>query len=61
MIRLAIICLIVAGVSALLGFGGVAGTFVGIAKILFFIALGLFILFIILGVMAGKKVSKMID
>ena len=61
MIRLAIICLIVAGVAALLGFGGVAGTFVGIAKILFFIALGLFILFIILGVMAGKKVSKMID
>jgi len=61
MIRLAIICLIVAGVAALLGFGGVAGAFVGIAKILFFIALGLFILFIILGVMAGKKVSKMID
>ena len=61
MIRLAIICLIVAGVAALLGFGGVAGTFVGIAKILFFIALGLFILFIILGVMAGKKVSKIID
>ncbi len=61
MIRLAIICLIVAGVAALLGFGGVAGTFVGIAKILFFIALGLFVLFIILGVMAGKKVSKIID
>lgn len=61
MIRLAIICLIVAGVAALLGFGGVAGTFVGIAKILFFIAIALFALFVVLGLLAGKGISKMVD
>ena len=61
MIRLAIICLIVAGVAALLGFGGVAGTFVGIAKILFFVAIALFALFAVLGLLAGKGISKMVD
>lgn len=61
MIRLAIICLIVAGVAALLGFGGVAGTFVGIAKILFFVAIALFALFVVLGLLAGKGISKIVD
>jgi len=61
MIRLAIICLVIAAVAALLGFGGVAGTFVGIAKIFFFIAIALFAIFLVLGVLAGKKISKIID
>lgn len=61
MIRLAIMCLIIAAVAALLGFDGVAGTFVGIAKILFFIALALFAIFLVLGVLAGKNISRMID
>ena len=43
MIKLAIISLVIAAVLALLGFGGAAGTFVGIAKILFFIALAVFV------------------
>ena len=61
MIRLALICLVIAGVLALLGFGGAAGTFVGIAKVLFFIAIALFALFLILGIIAGRKVGKMLD
>ena len=61
MIRLAILCLVIAGVAALLGFGGIAGTFVGIAKILFFIALALFAFFLVLGLLAGRKISKALD
>ena len=35
MLQLAITCLIIALIAAILGFGGIAGSFVGIAKILF--------------------------
>ena len=48
-------------VLALLGFGGAAGTFVGIAKILFFIALAVFVVFLVLGILAGKGVKDAID
>ena len=54
MIKLAIISLVIAAVLALLGFGGAAGTFVGIAKILFFIALAVFVVFLVLGILAGN-------
>lgn len=39
MLRLAVICLVVALIAALLGFGGIAGSFVGVAKILFIVFL----------------------
>lgn len=61
MIKLAIISLVIAAMLALLGFGGAAGTFVGIAKILFFIALAVFVLFLVLGLVAGKKVKDRLD
>ncbi|HZV18855.1 MAG TPA: DUF1328 domain-containing protein [Sphingobium sp.] len=61
MIRLAIICLVIALVAALLGFGGIAGAFVGLAKILFFVAIGLFVIFLVLGLLAAKGISKAID
>jgi len=61
MIRLAILCLLIALVAALLGFGGVAGAFVGLAKILFFIAIALFAIFLVLGLLAGRSISKAID
>lgn len=57
MIKLALISLVIAAVLALLGFGGAAGTFVGIAKILFFIAIALFIVFALLALFAGRKIS----
>ena len=61
MIRLAILCLLIALVAALLGFGGVAGAFIGLAKILFFIAIALFAIFLVLGLLAGRSISKAID
>jgi uncharacterized membrane protein YtjA (UPF0391 family) len=44
MLRLAIACLIIALILAVLGFGGVAGSFVGVAKILFVVFLILAVL-----------------
>ncbi|CAM2926499.1 DUF1328 domain-containing protein [Rariglobus hedericola] len=41
--------LVIALIAAALGFGGIAGTAVGIAKILFFVFLVLFILSLIFG------------
>ncbi len=61
MLKLAVISLVIAGVLALLGFGGAAGTFVGIAKILFFIAVALFVIFLVLGILAGKGVKNALD
>lgn len=61
MLKLAVISLVIAGVLALLGFGGAAGTFVGIAKILFFIAIALFVIFLVLGILAGKGVKNALD
>lgn len=39
MLQLAIACLVIALIAALLGFGGLAGSFVGVAKILFVVFL----------------------
>ena len=61
MIKLAIICLVVALIAAILGFGGVAGTFAHIAVWLFVIAAILFVLFLVLGLFAGKKVKDSVD
>lgn len=49
MLSWAIAFLIIAIVAAALGFGGIAGTATGIAKILFVVFLVLFILSFILG------------
>ena len=61
MIRLAIIALVIATVLAVLGFGGAGGTFVGIAKLLFGIAIALFLIFLVLGLLAGKGIKDAID
>jgi uncharacterized membrane protein YtjA (UPF0391 family) len=39
MLQLAVACLIIALIAAVLGFGGIAGSFVGVAKILFVVFL----------------------
>ncbi|MBN2024362.1 MAG: DUF1328 domain-containing protein [Pirellulales bacterium] len=44
MLQLAIACVIIALIAALLGFGGIAGSFVGAAKILFVVFLVLAVL-----------------
>ncbi|MCC2602254.1 DUF1328 domain-containing protein [Sphingopyxis yananensis] len=57
MFKWALIFAILALVAGLLGFGGMAGAFAGIAKILFFVGLAFVVLFLILAVTAGKKIS----
>ena len=49
MLSWAITFLIIALIAAVLGFGGLAGTAVGIAKILFFVFLVLFVVSLIFG------------
>ena len=44
MLQLAIACLVIALLAAVLGFGGIAGSFVGVAKILFVVFLILAVL-----------------
>ena len=61
MLKLAITFLVVGLILGALGFGGIGGSFVGIAKILFFIAIALFVIFLVLGLVAGKSVKNAID
>ncbi|BCA62919.1 MULTISPECIES: DUF1328 family protein [Sphingomonas] len=61
MLKLAITFLVIGAVLALLGFGGIGGAFIGIAKILFFIAIALFVIFLVLGLLAGKGIKNAID
>ncbi|MEG8021106.1 DUF1328 domain-containing protein [Sphingomonas aerolata] len=61
MLKLAITFLIIGLVLALLGFGGVGGAFIGIAKVLFFIAIALFVIFLVLGLLAGRGIKNAID
>lgn len=61
MLKWAVIFLVVGLILGAVGFGGIGGAFVGIAKILFFIAIALFAIFLALGLMAGKAVKDVID
>ena len=54
MLSWAITFLVIALIAAVLGFGGIAGTAVGFAKILFFVFLVLFVVSLIFG---GRKPS----
>ena len=49
MLYWAITFLVIALIAAVLGFGGIAGTAVGIAKLLFFIFLVLFVIALVFG------------
>ncbi|HVQ08971.1 MAG TPA: DUF1328 domain-containing protein [Allosphingosinicella sp.] len=57
MIKWALIFLVAALVLAALGFGGLAGAAVGIAKFLFFVALAIFVITLLLGVTAYRKAT----
>ena len=56
MLGWALTFLVIALIAALLGFGGIAGTAVGIAKIIFFVAIILFLISAIAGAMRGRAV-----
>ena len=61
MLKFAFLFLVIGLVLGVLGFGHIAGAFVGIAKILFFIALAIFLILLVLGLMAGKAVKDTLD
>ena len=53
----ALVFFIIAIIAALLGFTGIATGAATIAKWLFFIAVAIFVIFLILGLMTGEAVS----
>lgn len=55
MLGWAITFLIVALVAAVLGFGGVAGTAMEAAKIVFFVAVALFLVSAVIGALRGRS------
>ncbi|NVJ62255.1 MAG: DUF1328 domain-containing protein [Gammaproteobacteria bacterium] len=58
MLRWSLIFLAIAFLSALFGFGGIAGVAVSLAKISFFIFLVLFVITLIAHLFSGRKVSR---
>lgn len=55
MLRWSLIFFVVALVAAVLGFGGIAGGAMDIARVLFFIFIVLFIVSLLYGLMSGRK------
>lgn len=51
----AITFLIIALIAAVLGFGGIAGTAVSIAKLIFFVAIILFAISLVYGLITGRR------
>jgi uncharacterized membrane protein YtjA (UPF0391 family) len=58
MIKLAFVFLVIGLIAGLLGFTGVAGASFAIAKFLFFIAIAIFLVLLVLGVTIFKKVTS---
>jgi uncharacterized membrane protein YtjA (UPF0391 family) len=58
MLRWAFLFLVVALIAALFGFGGIASAAAGIAKVLFFIAIAIFLVMVMLGMAVGRKVTS---
>lgn len=57
MLRWALIFAVIAIIAGLLGFTGIAGTSMGIAKTLFFVFLVIFVVLLLAGLFVGRKVS----
>jgi uncharacterized membrane protein YtjA (UPF0391 family) len=55
MLRWSSVFLVIAIIAAALGYGGIAADAAEIAKVLFFIFLGIFVVTLILGLIAGQK------
>lgn len=55
MLRWAIAFLVIALVASVFGFGGIAGTAISIAQLIFYVAIILFVIAIIGGVFAGRR------
>lgn len=57
MLKWALIFFVISLVAALLGFGGIASGAAAIAKILFYIAIALFVVFLVIGLLAVKAIK----
>jgi uncharacterized membrane protein YtjA (UPF0391 family) len=55
MLRWAVIFLVIGLIAGLLGFTGVAGTSIAIAKTLFYIFMVIFLVLLLLGLFAARK------
>lgn len=55
MLGWALTFLVIALIAAALGFGGIAGTAVGIAKLIFFVAIILFVVSLVYGLFTGRR------
>ncbi|MDQ0511937.1 DUF1328 domain-containing protein [Ancylobacter amanitiformis] len=55
MLGWALTFLVVALIAAVLGFGGIAGTAIEIAKIIFFVAIILFLVSAVVGLLRGRS------
>ncbi|MGN6515390.1 MAG: DUF1328 domain-containing protein [Rhizomicrobium sp.] len=58
MLRLALLFLILGIIAAILGFGGIAGASFAIAKTLVWIFLVIFLIFLVLGLVAARRVTR---
>jgi uncharacterized membrane protein YtjA (UPF0391 family) len=57
MLKWALIFLVIALIAGLLGFTGIAGTSMAIAKTLFFVFLVIFLVLLLTGLFLGRKVA----
>lgn len=57
MLRLALLFFVISIVAGVLGFGGLSIAAASLARILFFVALVVFVIFLLLGLMAGRSVG----
>lgn len=57
MLKWALVFFVISLIAGLFGFTGVASGAAAIAKILFYIAIALFLLFLVLGVFAAKSLK----
>jgi uncharacterized membrane protein YtjA (UPF0391 family) len=57
MLKWALVFFIIAIVAALFGFTGIAAGAATIAKWLFFIAIAIFVIFLVLGLLAGRAIT----
>ncbi|MBL8975419.1 MAG: DUF1328 domain-containing protein [Myxococcales bacterium] len=57
MLRWALIFFVISIVAAIFGFGGISEASADIAQILFYVFLGIFVIMLVLGLVAGKKIA----
>jgi uncharacterized membrane protein YtjA (UPF0391 family) len=58
MLGWAITFLVIALIAALFGFGGIAGTAIEAAKIVFFVAIVLFVISALVGIFRGRSITR---